>query len=121
VKESFKFFYFLWFCAVVIVFLLTHSTSDLSQKLLPYNLDCFGKHLLLNFDPKTNKSSFPPGVQVRVPNFGMTKSMEYIDPSWEAYLLDNAGAYGEALAKRKKVNYLGFRSKYRKVFMFDST
>nr|CAB3264917.1 group XV phospholipase A2-like [Phallusia mammillata] len=68
--------------------------------LLPHNIHNYVENILMTFDPATNTSSNVPGVQTRVPHFGTTLSMEYIDPSWTAYFLGNSGAYGKALADR---------------------
>lgn len=35
----------------------------------------------LIYDPKTKKSSSPDGVNITVPGFGGTESVEWIDPS----------------------------------------
>lgn len=59
----------------------------------------------LEFDPETFKYNEPDGVEVRVPDFGSTKSIEYLDASTDIaaryvtkyfhdivqYFVDNAG------------------------------
>ncbi len=39
----------------------------------------------LKFDPKTGKYSDNDGVETRIPGFGMTSSIEYLDPSTKFY------------------------------------
>ena len=59
----------------------------------------------LLFNSKTNISYYPSGVDIRIPGFGETHSVEYIDDSWEAFLLDNIGAYGHELVQGTRSNY----------------
>lgn len=55
--------------------------------------------LKLLFNSTTNTSYSPEGVDIRIPGFGDTHSVEYIDDSWEAYLLGNIGSYAHQLVE----------------------
>ncbi|PIK61798.1 putative group XV phospholipase A2-like [Apostichopus japonicus] len=51
------------------------------EELLPLAINCFTDNIRLIYDPKTKKSSSPDGVNITVPGFGGTESVEWIDPS----------------------------------------
>lgn len=51
----------------------------------------------LKFDAVTNTSSNLVGVKTRVPGFGTSAGIEWIDPSWAAVLLGNIGQYAHKL------------------------
>ena len=55
-------------------------------------LECFAKYMQLTYDSVTRKSQNQPGVEMRVPGFGDTASVERIDPSLSARLLGDAAA-----------------------------
>ena len=57
----------------------------------------------LQFDSSSNTSSNLPGVSTRISGFGTSAGIEYIDPSWTAYFLGNAGKYAHDLVESKKV------------------
>ncbi|KAK2183869.1 hypothetical protein NP493_293g01023 [Ridgeia piscesae] len=61
--------------------------------------ECIAENLLLHYNETTRKSSNYPGVTTRVPGWGTTKTMEYLDPSWTAWLLGNMGAYAVHLVE----------------------
>ncbi|KAF7830529.1 lecithin-cholesterol acyltransferase-like 1 [Senna tora] len=42
--------------------------------------DCFAQRMMLHFDPLLDDYCNAPGVQTRVPHFGSTQSMLYLDP-----------------------------------------
>ena len=53
----------------------------------------------LKWDGARGRSNNAPGVETRVPGWGSTEHMEYIDPSWTAWLLGNVGSYISHLVK----------------------
>jgi len=54
----------------------------------------------LQFDSSSNTSSNLPGVSTRISGFGTSAGIEYIDPSWTAYFLGNAGKYAHDLVEK---------------------
>ena len=71
----------------------------LIQELLPTTLPCQVEILKLLFDDKTNTSHSPQGINIRVPGFGSTHTVEYIDDSWEAFILGDIGSYAHQLVE----------------------
>jgi len=51
----------------------------------------------LQFDRETKQYSNVPGVQTWIPGWGGTDTVEYIDPSWTAWVLGNVGLYAKYL------------------------
>ncbi|KAK5612301.1 hypothetical protein CRENBAI_016289 [Crenichthys baileyi] len=51
------------------------------ELLVPYAIDCWIDNIRLIYNSTTHTSDAPPGVYVRVPGFGKTYSLEYLDPS----------------------------------------
>ena len=47
----------------------------------------------LVYNRETRSSSNVAGVETRVPGWGQTHSVEYLDPSWSAWLLGDVGNY----------------------------
>ncbi|XP_074629609.1 lysosomal phospholipase A and acyltransferase-like [Acropora palmata] len=47
--------------------------------LLPFAVNCWDDNMRLLFDEKTNKLKNVPGVEIRVPGFGETYTVEYLD------------------------------------------
>jgi len=60
-------------------------------------VDCWSENTQLQFDPVTRRHSNAAGVETRVPGWGHTDSIEYVDPSWIAWALGNVGAYAKRL------------------------
>jgi len=58
-------------------------------------VDCWSEYSRLHYDPLTKRHYNAPGVDTRVPGWGGTHSIEYIDPSWTAWALGNLGAYAK--------------------------
>ncbi|KAG7647717.1 Lecithin-cholesterol acyltransferase-like 1 [Arabidopsis thaliana] len=64
---------------------------------------CFSDRMMLYYDPDLDDYQNAPGVQTRVPHFGSTKSLLYLDPR-----LRDATSYMEHLVKalEKKCGYV---------------
>lgn len=74
----------------------------LNPKLLvPLVIDCWIDNVRLTYDPVTRTTSNTPGVDIRIPGFGRSEVVEWLDPSFTKSL---AGAYfkdvANALASR---------------------
>ncbi|XP_072135527.1 lysosomal phospholipase A and acyltransferase isoform X2 [Mobula birostris] len=51
------------------------------ELLLPYAIDCWIDNMRLVYNTTTKKTETPPGVDVRIPGFGKTYPLEFLDPS----------------------------------------
>jgi len=60
-------------------------------------VDCWSENTQLKFDSTTRKYSNFPGVRTWIPGWGNTDTIEYIDPSWTAWVLGNVGLYAKCL------------------------
>ncbi|XP_066153500.1 lysosomal phospholipase A and acyltransferase-like isoform X2 [Euwallacea fornicatus] len=58
------------------------------ELLVPLVIDCWIDNIRLNYDNVTRTTAEPPGVDIRVPGFGNSETVEWIDPSHAA-----TGAY----------------------------
>lgn len=57
------------------------------KDLLPEGLHCTLENIRLVFHPSTNESTPPEGVQIKIPGWGTSKAVEYVDDSLIARLL----------------------------------
>ncbi|KRY33698.1 Group XV phospholipase A2, partial [Trichinella spiralis] len=55
------------------------------ELLVPFVLDCWVDNMRLEYDEITGKTSNSPGVDIRVPGWGNTTTVEFIDPSGVGY------------------------------------
>ncbi|XP_053213978.1 phospholipase A2 group XV-like [Panonychus citri] len=78
-------------------FTLWLSLADL----VPYVIDCWVDNMRLIYDPITRTTSSPPGVTIKVPGFGNTSTVEYVDPSQVSI----AGYFNVLVAEMVKNGY----------------
>jgi len=62
-------------------------------------LACWADNIKLVYDNTTKSSGNVAGVTTRVPGWGSTSSVEYLDPSWSAWVLADAGNYMHSLVE----------------------
>lgn len=58
------------------------------ELLVPWVIDCWIDNIRLIYDNKTRSTLNPPGVDIRVPGWGSSETVEWLDPSHAS-----AGAY----------------------------
>lgn len=49
--------------------------------LVPFVIDCWVDNMKLTYDNSTRKTYNSPGVDIQIPGFGNTTTVEYVDPS----------------------------------------
>ncbi|XP_050529312.1 phospholipase A2 group XV-like isoform X2 [Daktulosphaira vitifoliae] len=80
--------------ASVVHYICDKKTNDYSniwlnlELLVPYVIDCLIDNMRLIYDNTTRTTHSPPGVDIRIPGWGNSSAVEYIDPS-----LSTFGAY----------------------------
>jgi len=62
-------------------------------------LGCWADTIRLVYNRTSGMSSNVAGVETRVPGWGQTSSVEYLDPSWSAWVIGNAGSYMKDLVQ----------------------
>jgi len=72
---------------------------DIWQLSTKTKLTCWADNIKLVYNKTSKISSNVAGVETRVPGWGDTSSIEYLDPSWSAYLLGDAGNYMHDMVK----------------------
>jgi len=61
--------------------------------LQPRRLRCWCENIKLVYNVTSRLSSNVPGVETRVPGWGDTSGLEYLDPSWSAWIIGDVGKY----------------------------
>ncbi|XP_033117243.1 group XV phospholipase A2-like [Anneissia japonica] len=71
---------------------------DVGEFVPPF-VNCFIENIRLVYDNTTRTSSFPPGVNITVPGFGPTSTVEWLDPSHESFTKYYVGLVNALVAK----------------------
>lgn len=80
--------------STVVHYLCNKKTADFFniwlnlELMIPLILDCWVDNVRLEYNNVTRQTSNSPGVETRIPDFGNTTSVEWLDPSKSSY-----GAY----------------------------
>ncbi|VVC25828.1 Lecithin:cholesterol/phospholipid:diacylglycerol acyltransferase,Alpha/Beta hydrolase fold [Cinara cedri] len=83
----------------VVHYLCDKKTTDYSniwlnlELLMPYIIDCLIDNMRLEYDNITRTTHSPLGVDIRIPGWGNSSAVEYIDPS-----LSTFGAYFKSIS-----------------------
>ncbi|ELT94107.1 hypothetical protein CAPTEDRAFT_214081 [Capitella teleta] len=74
---------------------------------LPFtgHVECWAQNMELQYNTSSGESHTAPGRQFRIPGWGTTESIEYIDPSWMAYLFGDVGSYAAYLVQELTNNW----------------
>lgn len=73
---------------------------------------CWEDYIRLQFNRTTGESRPYPGVHTRIPGWGTTETIEYVDPSWLTFLAGNTGAYFSTFV-RSKYTYIIYMRRFR--------
>ena len=102
------------------------------ELLVPIVIDCWVDNMKLYYDNVTRKTSNSPGVQIRIPGFGNSTSVEWIDPSkaspgnYFATIADTISSFGyerDVTLRGAPYDFRKAPSKYfveKKMFSFTS-
>jgi len=78
----------------MVIFLLYNDKFDVDHNIVRLDgVECWAEDMHLQFNQTNKSSSNAEGVEMRVPGWGTTYGMEYIDSSWTAWILGNIGIY----------------------------
>jgi len=55
------------------------------EQMIPEVVDCWVDNMKLKYDPKTRKSSDNDGIKIRIPGFGNSSTVEWLDPSMRSF------------------------------------
>ncbi|KOB75373.1 Group XV phospholipase A2 [Operophtera brumata] len=72
------------------------------ELLVPFVIDCWVDNLRLEYDNVTRTTKSPAGVDIRVPGWGKSEPVEWLDPSH-----DKTGAYFNNIADSLNVEFFG--------------
>ncbi|XP_055386604.1 phospholipase A2 group XV-like [Condylostylus longicornis] len=87
------------------------------ELLVPYVIDCFIDNVKLYYDNVTRTTHNAPGVELRIPGWGNSEVVEYIDPSKAskgAYFINIADGLVTALGYERRRNLKGAPYDFRK-------
>ena len=74
------------------MYMYHHYLNDIITYLVAVDAKCWSLFMQLNYNDTTKLSSNTHGVDVRVPGFGDTATVERIDPSWTTWLFNDPSA-----------------------------
>ena len=86
------------------------------EQLVPGVVDCWVDNMKLVYDPVTHRSSDNPGVETRIPGFGNTSTVEYLDPSQRFFSVYFANLVTQLIPQVREVIKLSFKN-----FIFRAT
>jgi len=86
------------------------------EQLVPQIVDCWVDNMKLKYNNETRQSSDNDGVQIRIPGFGNTTTVEWLDPSMRSFsgYFANIAEHLVALGYQRGVNIHGAPYDFRK-------
>lgn len=115
----------------VVHYICTKKTTDFfniwlnMELLVPLVIDCWIDNVSLVYDNVTRTTSNPPGVTTRIPGFGGTETVEWIDPSHASsgtyfkYVADVLVTYGHTRNVTVKGAPYDFRKAPSKILLIN--